>query len=127
MNLIEGRLTAGEDGTFTSTKGLALPVGPVPATLDGKPVVCGFRPEHLVAGDMIEAIVSVSEPTGSETLILAQAGGEAITVFVRDRMDVRHGDRISLAIGKQQLHFFAPETGRRLELETAADNLKQTA
>ena len=127
MNLIEGRLTAGEDGTFTSTKGLALPVGPVPATLDGKPVVCGFRPEHLVAGDMIEAIVSVSEPTGSETLILAQAGGEAITVFVRDRMDVRHGDRISLAIGKQQLHFFAPETGRRLELETAADKLRQTA
>ncbi|WP_223477365.1 ABC transporter ATP-binding protein [Oricola indica] len=127
MNLLPGKLTAGENGTFTSDKGLSLPVGAVPSAFDGRPVICGFRPEHLVAGGTIDAAVSVSEPTGSETLILAKAKGEQITVFVRDRMDARHGERIGLSVSPEQLHFFAPDNGRRMELTADQETVARIA
>ena len=127
MNLLPGRLVAGEDGSFVSDKGLSLPVGPVPAALDDRPVICGFRPEHLVAGDTIDAAVSVSEPTGSETLILAKAKGESITVFVRDRMNAYYGERIGLSVSPDQLHFFDPDSGRRMELTSGQEKIARIA
>ena len=76
---------------------------------------------------MIEAVVSVSEPTGSETLILAHVGNEPVTVFVRDRMETRYGERLSLAVEPDQLHFFDPSDGKRLEIGPAPNNLRLIA
>ena len=57
--------------------------------------------EHLAVGASLEqpgfeAVVTVVEPTGSETHLVAEAGGRALTAVSRDRLAVRPGDRVRL-------------------------------
>ncbi|TJV15512.1 MAG: sn-glycerol-3-phosphate ABC transporter ATP-binding protein UgpC, partial [Mesorhizobium sp.] len=75
MNFIKGKIDA-KDGrqVFASDTGSVLPVEEGRAQ-DGQPVVYGIRPEHIdIAPDGLSAIVSVLEPTGSETQIFAKLG-----------------------------------------------------
>ena len=46
----------------------------------GSELVYGVRPEHFRIDDAgFDATVEVIEPTGSETQVMASAGGQAIT------------------------------------------------
>ena len=74
----------------------------------------GVRPEHfLVGGQGLPARVRTVEPTGSETLIVAQMGDRPVTVLARERLAVAPGDEVRLQPDPRHVHFFGAD-GRRL-------------
>ncbi|WJI54407.1 sn-glycerol-3-phosphate ABC transporter ATP-binding protein UgpC [Mesorhizobium sp. C089B] len=115
MNFIKGRIHF-KDGEqiFVSDTGSVLPARGVKAQ-GGQPVVYGIRPEHIdIAPDGLAATVSVLEPTGSETLVFAKLGEDAIDAVVRERLMVRPGDEVRLKIDPRRVHIFDRQSGARL-------------
>ena len=115
MNFIDGVLEPG---------GLRLPSGSVlslearPSTAAGTKFTYGIRPEHLqlapadTAG-AIPATVSVVEPTGSDTTLIAKAEGGSLTVVLRERVALKPGEAVSLLPAAHQAHLF-DEAGIRV-------------
>lgn len=115
MNMLHGRIEANGQLSFVSDGGVRLPLDTAPATAQGRPVVYGIRPEHLVlADDGAEATVTVVEPTGSEIQVVADMGGTEIIVVFRERHAFRPGERIKVAPTPGHMHLFDAETGNRL-------------
>ena len=110
MNFLEG--TVDDAGRLLTDDGLALLL-PVPPGGEDR-VTIGFRPEHLHLSDAgWPAVVSVVEPTGSETQITARIGGYLVRVLVRGRTDVKPGETIALTVAAGDLHIFDTRTGKR--------------
>jgi multiple sugar transport system ATP-binding protein len=111
MNVLEGRLEAGG----FALGDLRLPVQNAPAASAGRPAYYGIRPEHFeLRGDGIPAQVVVVEPTGSETQVVAQAGGRDITCVFRERVSARPGETIHIAPNPALVHLFDQQGGQRL-------------
>jgi multiple sugar transport system ATP-binding protein len=111
MNVLEGRL---ESSGFAMGD-LTLPVGNAPAATAGRPAYYGIRPEHFrLSGDGMPMEVVVTEPTGSETLVIARAGGREFSLVFRERIAARPGETIHVAPDPALVHLFDRETGRRL-------------
>ncbi len=90
---------------------------PAPAGVaDGRPVVFGTRPEHLVLGDSggIPARVVVMEPTGMDTFVVCRHGGVELSAVFRERHDFAPGSTIHLLPDLQRAHLFDADTGQRL-------------
>ena len=120
MNFLDGRIIRNEGGyCFVGTGGQRLPVDEsIASTRLDQDVIYGLRPEHLFvtsAADGIDATVSVLEPTGSETHVVADLGGHPITALLRERIDAEPGTVLSLGIKDGTSHIFDPDTGSRLE------------
>jgi multiple sugar transport system ATP-binding protein len=113
MNLLHGRV---EDGVFVDVNGLRLPLGELKANIEGRSVVLGIRPEHfLISAEGLPAKVQVVEPTGSETQIIVDLDGCSLVCLVRDRMKVKPGDTINIALPTHHIHLFAgDQSGSRL-------------
>src|SRR3954468_9517272 len=112
MNFIKGRID-GQD--FLADGGLRLPLVNAPAASDGKPVIYGIRPEHFhIADDGIPAEVVVTEPTGSETQVVARTGDHDIVCVFRERVMPKPGETIRLAPNPRLAHLFDAETGKRI-------------
>lgn len=108
MNLIKGHI--GEGG-FVADGGAVLPLPPGAAA---GAVTYGIRPEHLTLGDSgIAATVSVVEPTGAETQIIARFGSDTLVAVLRERVELNPGDRIHLKPALDAVHLFGAD-GRRL-------------
>ena len=112
MNLIEGE---GRSGQLVAA-GLRLPA---PGLAEGRRVIWGLRPEHLLLdassdGHGLEAVVKVVEPTGSETHLVAEAGDQELVAVSRDRLRLRPGDRVRLSPEKERMHLFDAGTGLRI-------------
>jgi multiple sugar transport system ATP-binding protein len=115
MNILKGRLRAGERDVFDGGDGIRFPLHHMPADGDGRPVICGVRPEHFsLSSDGTEAEVQVVEPTGSELHVVAKMGGEDIIAVFRERHQFRPGDKIRLRPDPRLVHLFDEATGRRL-------------
>src|SRR5690606_33954478 len=73
---------------------------PVPQSVQGRTTLgtqvhYGVRPEHLVLSDAgVPIQVDVVEPTGSDTMIFGRLGETPMVVNIRDRVDVKAGERI---------------------------------
>ena len=116
MNMIEGRIatTAGKTA-FVTSGGIELPMPVPPRAGTEGPAVYGVRPEHLaVAPSGFPVTVSVIEPTGSETHLLARLGEDSLTITLRDRVDAAPGDTIHLMPDLAKLHMFDASSGARL-------------
>jgi multiple sugar transport system ATP-binding protein len=111
MNFVEGIVD--RDETLVLDDGSSLPL---PLPVRGKArVTVGIRPEHLaLAATGWPAIVSVIEPTGSETQITARMGDQIIRVLIRGRTEVRPGETIHLTARAEDVHVFDTGSGRRL-------------
>jgi multiple sugar transport system ATP-binding protein len=82
---------------------------------DGQQVLFGVRPEHLgLAADGLAADVIVVEPTGADTQLYCEVGGTDVSVVLRDRTEVRAGDRVKLAPDPSKVHLFDAASGRRI-------------
>ncbi|MFN3460403.1 MAG: ABC transporter ATP-binding protein [Oceanibaculum sp.] len=115
MNMLRGRIEANGSLSFVSDGGVRLPLDSAPAAAQGRPVVYGIRPEHLVLDDEgAEATVTVVEPTGSEIQVVADMGGTEIIVVFRERHAFRPGERIRVSPQPGTVHLFDAETGNRL-------------
>lgn len=87
----------------------------VPAAV-GQPLTLGVRPEHMrLDPEGMAASVHVVEATGSETHVIADAGGTKLTCVLRERVGIRPGDIIRLGVDRTHLHLFHPDSGERLE------------
>ena len=111
MNLFEG---VPWDGGLALPDGTLLPVAP-PA---GPRLTLGIRPEHLRilpsdASHGVPARLRTVEPTGSETLLVAQMGERLVTILSRERVAVRPGEVVLLLPDPAQAHWFDAE-GRRI-------------
>ncbi|ANT54193.1 ABC transporter ATP-binding protein [Mesorhizobium amorphae] len=115
MNFIKGKIESKEGRQiFVSDTGSVLPVEGGKAQ-DGQPVIYGIRPEHIdIAPDGLPAIVSVLEPTGSETQIFARLGEDAIDAVVKDRLTIHPGGEVRLRIDKRRVHIFDRQSGARV-------------
>ncbi len=112
MNLIEGE---GAEGHLVAGD-LRIPAPGLP---DGRRVIWGLRPEHLLLGASldspgVEAVVKVVEPTGSETHLVAEAGGRDLVAVSRDRLALRPGERVRLNPEAGRMHLFEPGSGKRI-------------
>lgn len=111
MNLLDGVFEAGA----VAAAGVRLDV---PGLMHGQRVTIGVRPEHLAVGGpgegAIEAVVKVVEPTGSETHLVAEAGGRELTAVSRERLALQPGERVGLRPDPARLHVFDAATGERI-------------
>ncbi|MGC1172721.1 ABC transporter ATP-binding protein [Polaromonas sp.] len=111
MNVLKG--TLGADG-FHAEGGLVLPVVQ-PASMPTGTALYGVRPEHFRLSDTgVTALVKIVEPTGSETQVVAELGGQAITVLFRERIEARPGEILHIAPLAERVHLFDAASGLRL-------------
>lgn len=110
MNLITG---AYADGRLVLGDGTALPVDPSLALEPGASLTIGVRPDHIDVladddGDGAAARVIALEPTGAETLVMAELAGAKLTIVTRKRLALLPGDPIRLRPNlADQLYFGA--------------------
>ena len=115
MNFLKGRVSVNGTGTFIGPQGVTLPIGNAPAGVNGVDAIYGIRPEHFtLADDGAEAEIIVIEPTGSETQVFANLGGEEVVAVFRERHQFQPGEKIRLRPDPQYVHLFDATTGKRL-------------
>jgi len=115
MNLIEGRIQANGTACVVAESGTTFPIATTPAASDGRPVVCGIRPEHVqIADEGTPAEVIVVEPTGSETLVMLKLNSIDFVAIFRERVTAKPGETIRIKPDPTSVHLFDPESGLRL-------------
>jgi multiple sugar transport system ATP-binding protein len=115
MNMLRGRIGMNGTATFEAPAGVTFSLGTVPTGSDGRPAVCGVRPEHFfLSDDGVDALVQVVEPTGSELQVVAKVGDSDIIAVFRERHQFKPGDKIRLKPDPRLIHLFDETTGKRL-------------
>ncbi|WP_449396054.1 ABC transporter ATP-binding protein [Devosia riboflavina] len=116
MNLLRGKLIGGDKGpAFEHASGQIVALGLTGSATPGTEIDLGIRPEHLTLGQGgFEAKVVVVEPTGAETQIVADIGGQRVTAIAKDRVTIQRGDIIHLVPEPARAHCFDAGTGKRL-------------
>jgi multiple sugar transport system ATP-binding protein len=119
MNFFRGTVRHNGKAEFVGPGGISLPLGearPAAGAADGRPAVYGIRPEHFtLADDGVDAEISVVEPTGSETQLVAKLGGQEMLAVFRERHAFKPGDRVKLKPDTRLVHLFDEATGKRLD------------
>jgi len=146
MNLFEGALTEDRETLIIGDQKLALPdsikvLRPALSSYANKPIVVGFRPEHLSpatsdsSNTALDTKVDLVEALGSELLVhfqidakrvlaegvqedvAAESGPGQLEVHgegvarVDPRLTVKVGDRLRLEVDIDRMQFFDPTTG----------------
>ncbi len=112
MNFMEGRVTPLGGGLgFATESGLRCNVPEVCRHLVGQHASLGIRPEHIVlaedgAPNAFALSVSVMEPTGADTMIIARRGSDELAAMIKGRHTFSPGDPIHFEPLPNSLHFF---------------------
>ena len=115
MNLIKGTIQGKSKPSFLTEDGISLPLSKAPAASDGRPAVYGIRPEHFtLGGNGLSVSVTVIEPTGSETQVIAKLGKQKITGVFRERISAHPGEELPMMPNPGAAHLFDAATGVRL-------------
>ncbi|HZZ63553.1 MAG TPA: sn-glycerol-3-phosphate ABC transporter ATP-binding protein UgpC [Roseiarcus sp.] len=115
MNLFKGTVRLDGKPSFMTDTGVELPLKTAPRGIDGRPCMYGIRPEHLAIGGEVKAEISVVEPTGSETQVVAKLGGDQLVGVFRERISARPGEILPISPNLGAVHLFDLESGKRLE------------
>jgi multiple sugar transport system ATP-binding protein len=118
MNVFKGTLRRQGGRNFVEAQGNAWPVGELGQGRDGQAVHYGIRPGDMRLGTPdqgIAAKVVVVEPTGAETELLLEVGGEQIIVVLHGRTAVQPDERIGLVIDGAKAHLFDEGSSKRLD------------
>ena len=115
MNMIQGVIRPGATPAFEAEDGTRLPLGSAPGNSDGRKAIYGFRPEHLALGGPVKTEITVIEPTGSETQVVAKLAGQKIVGVFRERISARPGEVLSVAPNLSSVHLFDAASGQRLQ------------
>ena len=112
MNFFTGRLAAPDRLLLDDGAMLTLPQSIVAAAPE---ITLGVRPEHLhLAETGWPMVVSVVEPTGSETQITGRVGNHLVRVLIRGRTGARPGQTLHVAAHPADLHVFDTYSGHRI-------------
>jgi len=93
------------------------------AALEGSKAIVGVRPEHIQpeweAEESSEAslnvVVDTVESMGHEQHVTFSAGDTTVVARLDAERSLREGERLRLRIDRAHMHFFDPDTGRRIE------------
>jgi multiple sugar transport system ATP-binding protein len=126
MNFFEGTLQNGEFAMGSRT--LKIPAEQLEwlkgQGYDGAPLTLGIRPEHVhintedlaeIPASEFDATITVSELTGSETILHALYAGQEFVARVEADSKIRPGDITRLAFDMSHVHFFDPQNGDRIK------------
>ncbi len=114
MNMFKGTIRADAAPHFEAADGTKLPLASAPAGSDGLAAIYGIRPEHLTLGGDLKPQVTVIEPTGSETQVIAKLAGEKIIGVFRERVNVKPGETVAMSPDLSLVHLFDAKTGNRI-------------
>jgi multiple sugar transport system ATP-binding protein len=91
---------------------------PLPAGLkvaQGEQLHYGIRPTDLALAEHgVAASVVVVEPTGAETELLLDVGGQKLTLVMHGRTQAKPGDEVRLAVDPAKVHVFDGASKQRL-------------
>jgi multiple sugar transport system ATP-binding protein len=118
MNFIDVTVRVEGGVTSVEAEGLKLTLSDAGAlaAYNGRKVIMGMRPEHLMLGDgapdlSFDARVEVVEQLGSEILLETAIGHTTVTVArVPAETKIARGDQVRISAQKGRLHFFDPST-----------------
>jgi sn-glycerol 3-phosphate transport system ATP-binding protein len=115
MNLFDGRISA--DGrTFHAKGGVQLTLPAVVASLAGRELVMGVRPEHLEPGGRgLEMAVETVEVLGAEHLIHGVVAGHDVIVRTGPQEHPAPGSTLTLGFPTQGFHWFDATTRQRID------------
>ena len=119
MNFIEGHILSNAAPALQAADGTQILLEKAPSASDGRPVVCGVRPEHLEIveesdSNGISGEVLVVEPTGSDTMIVMKMAGNTVSAMFRERHTFRPGTMIKLRPKAGTIQLFDAANGKRL-------------
>ncbi|WDR05258.1 sn-glycerol-3-phosphate ABC transporter ATP-binding protein UgpC [Devosia rhodophyticola] len=83
----------------------------------GKQVVAGIRPETFSKGEgpsSLTGTVDVVEPTGPDTMVVLDVGGQMISARLGSRERPHPGEPMTLNVDTSALNLFDPDTGNRI-------------
>ena len=90
---------------------------------DGRPLMIGIRPEHLIlGGEDLKLVVDLLEPLGSETLLhgrLMDAPDQELVVKLSGGAAV--GENVTASVPPRHIHVFDADSGLRIEPLAAHD------
>jgi multiple sugar transport system ATP-binding protein len=119
MNFIPGTITTNGGTAFRSEDtSLLIPlVSPRQALLGERRVILGMRPEDVNIGDrpVAKLTLELIEPVGNEIFLYGKAGTNALVARVPPQPLPGPGETVDVEFHTENLHFFDPETGRRIE------------
>ncbi len=114
MNLLAGKYRA-DGNLFVTAAGDEIPLDFKPDAVDGQAVSLGVRPEHLpLAESGLTVTVSVTEPTGSETMVFLRYGDSELVSVFSERHDFEPGQSITVAPRTGKCHLFDAQSGKTL-------------
>jgi multiple sugar transport system ATP-binding protein len=117
MNFLRGKIRLNGSPALVTDSGETVPLPDSRGAGDGHEVILGIRPEHLQLSQTSEGIsadVVVTEPTGSEVLIVAKHGGDDINAVFRERFQPAPGERLRFVPNPGHIHLFDAATGKAL-------------
>jgi multiple sugar transport system ATP-binding protein len=118
MNLLAGELEQAGGGLIFARPGLRLPV--TSGGDAGRKITLGIRPEDIALGEgPFSATIRVVEPTGHETIVMAEIGGESAVLRAAPGIDLPIGRETRFDLKASRLHAFDTTTGQRLALTFA--------
>jgi multiple sugar transport system ATP-binding protein len=118
MNVFKGTLSRRDGRSTVEALGHAWPVGELKQGRDGQAVHYGVRPgdvEISTPDRGIPAKVVVVEPTGAETELLLEVGGEQLIVVLHGRTAAKPDEMVGLVIDGSKAHCFDEGSGKRLD------------
>jgi multiple sugar transport system ATP-binding protein len=110
MNVFSGLVRSGQ----VEGLGAQWPLAPGMAA-EGQAVSYGVRPTDLrLAASGIPGRVIIVEPTGAETELLVEVGGQQMVVVIHGRTQAQPGDPVHLEFDVAKSHVFDAASGLRL-------------
>jgi len=120
MNVFEGTLRAGAEGSYVQALGQHWPVSGASGGNDGQAVLFGVRPSDLhlsvspPAQGGIPARVVVVEPTGAETELVLEVGGQSLVLVMHGRTSAAPDQMVYLSVEPGKAHLFDAASTRRM-------------
>jgi multiple sugar transport system ATP-binding protein len=131
MTLADAELAAGEGRLTLRAGGFAfdIPAGLVAPIADGvRKITLGIRPENILLGSGDgAATVRLVEPTGHESIVTLDIGGQAVVARAPGDTALRTGETVTFDFRRDRLHFFDRESGGRLNSDHQKDHDRNAA
>ncbi|MDE2790932.1 MAG: sn-glycerol-3-phosphate ABC transporter ATP-binding protein UgpC [Paracoccaceae bacterium] len=115
MNFLEGQIVSSGNGQeFVTASGLACQLPDMWSQPVNQCASIGIRPEHIDLAEegtpgAFSLRISVVEPTGADTMIIARSGTDELSAMIKGRHRLVPGDSICLKPMPGMLHFFASD------------------
>jgi multiple sugar transport system ATP-binding protein len=123
INLIEGEIDTEKGHPVFRSKDVVLPLPSGTSLKTGQKIIYGLRPQHIkvlddssdTGPDIIEALLMLSETTGTETQFSFDYGGRKLIVANQGRFDLPQNTKYRLKVDAEMAHLFDQVSQTRID------------